>query len=253
MTSAVDSNKQAKRSAAQVEKVIQPVYPLDLDRQPIVLYAGSLTASLKGVNFGQLFDGEGMVLFRLAPEPQMPWTVVAEPVDLPVDVEEELTEGLLPPDFSALPFPDPWADHAIPDLPRQGTNYVQFGGGLRRTEIGEPDMLSELRLSLIGFPLCLGTTDVIYPDCIARPGRISFAVGDWAIDIDIWFDLDRVPFSCSREAPIFVHSNVSTSEVRGGHVLGERGRCRVPETSVIVVSFFHYGKTRRNSAASWLR
>lgn len=138
------------------------------------------------------YDGQGRVLFRLAPEPSVPWEVIAEPTDLPLVADEAIVEELVNPEFSTLRFPDPLEQQLIPSIPEVGGNYVEFGGGLKLTPLGNPEMISEMRYHLIGFPLRLGTTLVSYPDRSQRLGRVSFRANGWTIDIDTWFDLDRM-------------------------------------------------------------
>ena len=174
------------------DEAIRPVYPLTGGEQPILLYSGPLSARLVSNHSVQQYDGQGRVLFRLAPEPSVPWEVIAEPIDLPVATDEPIVEELVVPKFSALRFPDPLEKCMITDVPEIGGNYVEFGGGLELTPIGNPDMIYEMRYHLIGFPLRLGTTLVSYPDGCRRPGRISFKPSGWDIDIDTWVDLDRM-------------------------------------------------------------
>ena len=186
---------------ATIQRVIEPVYPLDIDVRPILLYSGPLSARLKGENFERLFDGEGTILFRLAPEPVVPWKVVAAPLNLPTDLKNEIIEELIIPEFSELSFSDSPATDLIPDLPRIGSDYVEFGGGLPRTCIGDPDVLTELRCNLVGFPLRIGAKKILYPDDSWRPGRVELYTQDWVVEIDAWIDLEKMPYCASGAVP----------------------------------------------------
>ncbi len=188
-------------SDVAIQRAIQPVYPLDIDVSPILLHAGPLSAMLRGKCFEQRFDGEGAILFRLAPEPCVPWKVVAAPSNLPTAVENEIVEDLIVPDFSELSFPDQLVSNVIPEIPRAGVDYVEFGGGLSRTCIGDPDLLSELRFNLVGFPLRVGAKRILYPDGSWRPGRVELGARDWMIEIDAWIDLEKMPYCAPGAVP----------------------------------------------------
>ena len=84
-------------------------------------------------------------------------------------------------------------------MPKVHQVGARFWGGLPRTPIGDPENLSELRYHLVGFPLKLGTSEVIYPNGQHWQGRITLIVDDWVIEIDAWPDWAKIQDHNLRE------------------------------------------------------
>ena len=172
----------------QVDKAIEPVYALNPHGGVTLLHDGPMAAKLAGGTKERIYKGQGRVLFQLAPEPAIPWEVIADISDDINEIESPAPMSLVLPDFSDLTFADPVVAEQVPDTPRVGGASIRFWGGLERTHIGDPENISELRYHLIGFPLDIGTHDVIYPNRRQFPGRISLTADNWAIAIDVWPD-----------------------------------------------------------------
>ena len=149
-----------------------------------------------------IYEGQGRVLFQMAPEPHLPWEVLASVEDEPSDLETEISRNLVVPDFADLTFEDPFAVTPGLDALRSDHAKERFSGGLARTPIGDADNLSELRYHLLDFPLRAGTHNVLYPNGKTFPGRISLAADEWLIDIDVWPDWERLQGLTRGELPI---------------------------------------------------
>lgn len=172
----------------QIDKAIEPVYAFNPHGGVVLLHEGPLAAKLTGGGKERIYNGQGRVLFQLAPEPAIPWEVIANVADDTNAIESPAPSVLVVPEFSDLTFPDPFAIGPVPDISEVDGANSRFWGGLERTQIGNPEGLFELRYHLIGFPLEYGSQYVVYPNGQRCPGRISLATDEWMIDIDVWPD-----------------------------------------------------------------
>ena len=171
---------------------VLPVYALDPHGGVTVLYEGPLSASLASDCSETIYAGKGRVLFQLAPEPHLPWEVIASVEHDSSRLVSPSLMKVLVPKFSELTFGDPLATAQDSDMPNANQVGARFWGGLPRTSIGDPANLSELRYHLVGFPLKLGSSEVIYPNGQRWQGRISLPIGDWEVDIDAWPDWAKI-------------------------------------------------------------
>ena len=149
-----------------------------------------------------IYEGQGRVLFQMAPEPHLPWEVLASVEDESSDLETATSRTLVVPDFAELTFEDPVSTTPVIGVLRRDHAKERFSGGLVRTPIGDADNLSELRYHLLDFPLRAGAHNVLYPNGKTFPGRISLAADEWLIDIDIWPDWERIQGLTRGEVPI---------------------------------------------------
>jgi len=175
-----------------IDKAIEPIYAFNPHGVVALLHDGPMAAKLTSNTKDMTIGGQGQVLFQLAPEPAIPWELIA---DLPEDINEiepRAPAQLVLPAFSDLNFVDPFVVTPVPDIPQTGGANMRLWGGLERTQIGNPDNISELRYHLIGFPFEFGTHDVIYPNRRQFTGRISLAADSWTIDIDVWPDWSTI-------------------------------------------------------------
>lgn len=172
----------------QIDKAIEPVYAFNPHGGVVLLHEGPLAAKLTGGGKERIYNGQGRVLFQLAPEPAIPWEVIANVADDTNAIESPTPSELVVPEFSDLTFPDPFAIEPVPDISKIDRANSRFWGGLERTQIGNSESLSELRYHLIGFPFEYGSQYVVYPNGKKGLGRISLSADKWMIDIDIWPD-----------------------------------------------------------------
>ena len=179
-------------SETRVPEAILPVYALDPHGGVTVLYDGPLSASLASGSSETIYPGKGRVLFQLAPEPHLPWEVIAS---VGHDSNRRSSPSLMKvvvPRFSELTFADPLVAAQDLKMPKANQAGARFWGGLPRTSIGDPESLVEIRYHLIGFPLKFGTSEVVYPNGERWQGRISLPIDDWEIDIDAWPDWTKI-------------------------------------------------------------
>ena len=147
-----------------------------------------MSARVTGKDEEWIYKGQGQVLFRLAPEPHIPWEVIANVGTEPDESRSPMPMSLIVPELSELHFAEASAAESTPGTMQTAHPTGRFTGGLERTIIGDPEHLSELRYHLIGFPLRLGTHNIIYQDGKCGRGRIALTAHDWKIDIDLWPD-----------------------------------------------------------------
>ena len=179
-------------AGTQIDNAIEPVYAFNPHGGVALLHEGPLAAKLTGGGKERIYNGQGRVLFQLAPEPAIPWEVIARVANDTKPIESPTLSELVVPEFSDLTFGDPFAIEPVPDISRVDGANSRYWGGLERTQIGNPDNLSELRYHLIGLPFDRGTHDVIYPNSRQFPGRTSLTADSWRIDIDVWPDWSTI-------------------------------------------------------------
>ena len=177
---------------SHVDRAIEPVYAFNPQGGVVLLHTGSLAAKITGADEEWIYEGQGRVLFQMAPEPHLPWEVLASVEGKCRGLETGIPATLVIPEFSELSFADPFKVNPVSDTLRSDHAETRFTGGLPRTRIGNSESLSELRFHLLDLPLDRGTQHVLHPNGHTFPGRISLEVDQWLVDLDVWPDWLRM-------------------------------------------------------------